>query len=187
MLYIVGLGNYGEIYKKNRHNVGWLFLDYLSNKLNCYFKAGKGDYAFADCNEFKLFKPLTFMNLSGIAVKQIVNYYKIELDKLIVIYDDADLPFGVLKFKLKGSAGSHNGMKSVIYYLNTEEIPRIRIGIGRPENNIPLKNWVLSNFKDEELKLLEDKFEKIYIALNIYKSGEVQRAVQFLNSKEVKI
>ncbi|MEO0143798.1 MAG: aminoacyl-tRNA hydrolase [candidate division WOR-3 bacterium] len=186
MLYIVGLGNYGEIYKKNRHNVGWIFLDYLSNKLNCNFRAGKGDYAMADCGEFKLFKPLTFMNLSGIAVKQIYDYYKISLEKLIIVYDDADLPLGTLRFKLKGSAGSHNGMKSVIYYLNTEEIPRIRIGIGRPEN-ISLKNWVLSDFKEEEIKILEEKFEKIYLALLLYNNGDVQKAIQLLNTKEVKI
>lgn len=186
MLYIVGLGNYGESYKRNRHNVGWIFLDYLSSKLNCSFRAGKGDYAIADCGKFKLFKPLTFMNLSGIAVKQIVDYYKLNLSNLIIIYDDADLPFGVIKFKLRGSAGTHNGMKSVLYYLGTEEIPRIRIGIGKPQN-LPLKDWVLSDFTDEELKILSEKFEKIYQGLLMYQMGEIQKALQFINTKEVKV
>ncbi len=184
-MYIVGLGNYGEPYKKHRHNVGWIFLDYLSKKLNCNFRAGKGDYAYADCGTFKLFKPLTYMNLSGIAVKQIVDYYKIELNKLVIVYDDADLPFGIIKFKLGGSAGSHNGMKSVIYYLNTENIARIKIGIGK-DPSIPLKDWVLSDFTDEELNALIEKFEKIYEALKLYGEGYVQKAVQMINTKEVK-
>jgi len=186
MLYIVGLGNYGDNYKKNRHNVGFIFLDYISKKLNCSFRKGNGDYAIADCFNFKLFKPLTFMNLSGIAVKQIVDYYKVNLENLIIVYDDADLDFGVIKFKLKGSAGSHNGMKSIIYYLNTENIPRIKIGIGRkPE--IPLRNWVLSNFSDDELLVLEEKFEKIYNALLLYEKGDKDKAIQLINTKEVKI
>jgi PTH1 family peptidyl-tRNA hydrolase len=186
MIYIVGLGNHGEIYRRNRHNVGFLFLDYISDKYKTNFRSGKGNFAVAETEDFKLFKPLTFMNIVGVVVKQIVDYYKISLNELLIVYDDADLAFGVVKFRLKGSAGSHNGMKSVIYYLESDEIPRIKIGIGR-NPNIPLKNWVLSNFTDEEMKVLYDRFEKIYSALLIYSKGEVQKAIQMINTKEVSI
>lgn len=186
MLYIVGLGNYGEIYKKNRHNAGWIFLDYLSKKINCSYKKGKGDYAYAQCKDFILFKPLTYMNISGIVVKQIVEHYRISLSQLIIVYDDADLEIGVIKFKLRGSAGSHNGMKSVIYYLRSEDVPRIRIGIGK-NPSMPLREWVLSDFTDEEINVLYDRFEKVYSGLLLYDKGEVEKAMQIINTKEVKI
>ncbi len=185
MLYIVGLGNKGERYSLTRHNVGWLFLDHLCN--SCAFRAGRGEYAYAEHELGLLFKPLTYMNLSGIAVRQIVEHFNVSLDRLIVVYDDVDIPLGRVRFRLKGSAGSHNGMKSVIYYLQTQEIPRVRIGIGRPKD-MSLKDWVLSKFSEKELDVLYRIFPSIVEGLRSFLEGNVDEALNIINSiKEVAI
>ncbi len=183
MLYLIGLGNKGERYRLNRHNVGWLFLDYVSGKWGCNFVAGKGEYAYSRCRNFYLFKPLTYMNLSGFAVKQIVEHFQVPLEQMVVIYDDVDLPFGTARFRLKGSPGTHNGMKSVVYYLETEQFPRVRIGVGRPPEGVPLSVWVLSDFSREELNILEEKvFPGILEGLILYDRGQVDRALERINT-----
>lgn len=136
MKIIVGLGNPGTRYENTRHNVGFLTLDVLANKFNCSFEREnfKGKIAETRYNGEKiiLLKPQTFMNLSGEAVVEILNFYKAEMEDVLIIYDDMDLPNGALKFKTSGSGGGHNGMNNIISLTGTNKIPRLKIGIDRP-------------------------------------------------------
>jgi len=175
MKVIVGLGNIGEKYTNNRHNVGFLLLDKLSKKIEKEIAESlewKNESKFKsfviktkiNSQEVLLVKPTTFMNLSGEAVKAIINFYKLTPKDIIVIYDDVDLPLGKTRLREKGSAGTHNGMKSIIEQLNTEEFPRIRIGIESRGEFAPkeqdLHSFVLSDFLGIEEKMLNDSLEE---------------------------
>ena len=185
-LFVIGLGNPGSEYAYTRHNVGWLFLDYVAYREEIKFKPGRGDFYIGEGERFVLVKPTTFMNLSGIAVKQVVEQYEINnLESLLVVLDDADLPFGRLRLRLKGSAGSHNGLASVIMELGTEEVPRLRIGIGRPEG-MRLRDYVLSEFTDEEIEVLRTEvFPVGYEGIKIYVEESPMKAINFINSKKI--
>jgi len=151
---IVGLGNPGKKYESTRHNVGFRTIDYLSAKYGIKVnrlkhKALIGDGVIDD-ERVLLVKPQTFMNLSGESIREIAEWYKLPMDNLIVIYDDADLPVGTIRIRPKGSSGTHNGMKSVIYQLQSDEFPRIRIGIGKAPEGWDLADYVLGRFGEEE-------------------------------------
>jgi PTH1 family peptidyl-tRNA hydrolase len=158
MYAIVGLGNPGKKYEHTRHNIGFLAVDYLAekhdikvNKIKHKALVGEG----VICGEkVLLVKPQTFMNLSGNAVREIVAYYKIQPEELIVIYDDVDLEMGRLRIRKRGSAGSHNGMKSIIYDIQQDDFPRVRVGIGG-ERKSGLANYVLGGFGKEERTIME--------------------------------
>lgn len=173
---IVGLGNPGKQYENTRHNVGFSTIDYLSDKYNIKlskigFKAAYGD-GFIDETRVVLVKPQTFMNLSGESVREIVNWYKIPLERVIVIYDDIDLELGKIRVRPKGSAGTHNGMKSIIYQLQEENFPRIRVGIGRPPEKWDLADYVLSRFPKEDWEIIFKSIEKAAeAAIMVTKSG----------------
>ncbi len=160
MRIVFGLGNPGETYQYTRHNIGFLFLDYLSSVYKIPFRSGKGDYCFTtfhlDDEEVLLVKPLTYMNLSGRAVAQVLERFTVELENILVVVDDFQLPFGTLRFRKKGSDGGHNGLKSIIYYLNSENFPRLRMGIGNGFTDAV--DFVLSPFTEEELKALQTLF-----------------------------
>lgn len=160
MKLIVGLGNPGKEYEKTRHNVGWMFIDYLSEKYGVNVDKKKHDSFLSEMmiNKEKvvLVKPLTYMNLSGIAVAKLKKWYKVESKDILVVFDDIDIPFGTVRYKIKGSGGSHNGMKNIIEQLATQDIPRIRIGIGGLKHEKQdLKDFVLERFAREELEKLE--------------------------------
>lgn len=149
---IVGLGNPGEKYEKTRHNTGFMAIDILArengitiSKKECHALTGKG--MIKDQNVL-LVKPQTFMNNSGQAVIELINYYD-TIDDLLIIYDDMDLPVGSIRFKQKGSAGGHNGIKSIISHLNSQEFDRLKVGIGHDEHRETI-NHVLSRFKEDE-------------------------------------
>lgn len=154
MYVIVGLGNPGDKYRLTRHNIGFLIIDELSKEYN--IKVDKIKHksligsGFINGEKVLLVKPQTFMNNSGEAVQSLVNYYNLDLEKLIIIYDDIDIDVGKVRIRKKGSAGSHNGMKSIIQYLKNPDFPRIRIGVGRPINQ-NLASFVLSKFPKEEI------------------------------------
>lgn len=157
MYIIVGLGNPGLKYQNTKHNVGFMSIDILADKLNIKvdkikFKAliGEGNYK---GEKIILVKPQTFMNLSGESVLQIMNFYKVEHSNLFVIYDDIDIDVGKLRIRQKGSSGTHNGMKNIIYLLGYDDFPRFRIGVSKPQN-MDLASYVLSKFSDDEIKLL---------------------------------
>ena len=170
MKLIVGLGNPGLEYKSTRHNIGFHFLDLYANKLNISFKEKfKGMYAKTKINDedIILLKPLTFMNLSGECVIKFVNYFKIKIEDILVIHDDLDLEVGKIKLKANGSSGGHNGIKSIISNLNSEEFKRLKIGIG---NNklYDTKDYVLGSFSSYEVDLIK-KLDNIVInILNDY-------------------
>lgn len=156
---ICGLGNPGREYENTRHNMGFLTMDVLSSRLGIPIKKikhkaliGEG---FVGNKKVVLVKPQTYMNLSGEAVRPIMDYYKAELSDLIVAYDDIDLAVGDLRIRKSGSAGTHNGMRSIIYLLGRDDFPRIRIGIGE-HGVVPLDKYVLGKYTDEERPLLAD-------------------------------
>lgn len=168
MKLIVGLGNVGNKYTFTRHNVGFMLADSIAlnsdlsfkenSRLKCYITKFS-----ANNEEFLLIKPTTFMNLSGEAVRAVVDYYKIDLKGVLVVYDDLSLEIGKIRFRADGSDGGHNGIKSVIQHLGTKNVARLKIGIG-PQPNIPSEVFVLQNFSKEEL-------DKMKETLSIAKDG----------------
>lgn len=184
---IVGLGNPGRQYELTRHNAGFLFADLLADKLSANINKiqFKSVTTVIDLSGKKclLMKPQTFMNNSGEAVKQAAAFYKIPPEKIIVIFDDISLPCGKLRIRRKGSAGGHNGIKSIIYHLNSDNFPRIKLGVGeKPHPDYELADWVLSNFKKDELPLLREAAEKACDAAELMVNGNADKAMSNFNS-----
>lgn len=155
---IIGLGNPGKKYEKTRHNIGFMVMDELGRRSNISFDKNKFtcDYHIGLIHgEKALFvKPQTFMNLSGEGVRPLLDYYKVDFQDVLVIYDDLDLPTGKIRLRGKGGHGGHNGIRSLIDHLGTREFKRLRIGIGRPLDATPVVNYVLQSFgKDEAEKV----------------------------------
>ena len=153
---IVGLGNPGRKYMHTRHNVGFDVVEVLSQKydiplqkLRCKAAVGEGRIR---GQRVVLAQPQTFMNLSGESVVQLWNWYKPESDSMLICFDDVDLPEGRLRFRPSGSAGTHNGMRNIIYLLGRDDFPRLRVGIGRPAEGWDMKDWVLSGYDTPELR-----------------------------------
>ena len=156
MFVIVGLGNPGKKYEHTRHNVGFDIIEVLSQRNNiplgsARHKAEIGEGRIGN-ERVVLARPQTYMNLSGESVVMLSNWYKPEFDQLIVCYDDVDLPAGKVRFRMSGSAGTHNGMRNIIYLLGRDYFPRIRVGIGRPEDGWDLKDYVLAGYNTPELR-----------------------------------
>lgn len=185
MYLIVGLGNPEVEYSKTRHNMGFNTINKIAQQYHIEINKTKfqGLYESAIIEEQKviLVKPQTYMNLSGNCVKEIVDFYKISKEEILVIYDDMDIEPGKIKIRKKGSAGGHNGMKSIIQMLGTEEFSRIRIGIGRPEHNGDEINYVIGAIPEEEIPKLEEGVEKAKEAvIEILKNG-IDSAMNKLN------
>jgi len=153
---VIGLGNPGKKYELTRHNVGFRVVDYIANEYNIPFKSGKGDYYFAELlrkgERILLVKPVTYMNESGRAIYQILKYFPISEEDLLIVYDDYFLPFGTLRFRPEGSDGGHNGLKSIIYHLHSNKFDRLRFGIGSDFDDSV--SYVLSKFSKPEDKLV---------------------------------
>lgn len=159
---IAGLGNPGREYELTRHNAGFLALDILADKYDINVtklkhKALTGTGMIGG-HKVMLVKPQTYMNLSGESLREVLAYYKIPVEKLIVIYDDIDLKAGDLRIRKKGSAGTHNGMKSIIYQLDSDEFPRIRVGIGNDRRG-SLTDYVIGRLSEEEIKEIKPAIE----------------------------
>lgn len=175
MYLVVGLGNPGKRFENTRHNLGFITVDRLSDTQGIAVKkiAFKGlmGEGIIESEKVLLLKPQTYMNLSGESVREAVAYYKIDPEKLIVIYDDIDVEIGKIRIRKKGSAGSHNGMSSVIYQLKRDDFPRIRIGIGR-SSRMRLRDYVTGGFSKEEIPLLEEAVDKsVKAIISIMKEG----------------
>ncbi|MDZ5474328.1 aminoacyl-tRNA hydrolase [Bacillus sp. 31A1R] len=159
MKLIVGLGNPGKQYDQTRHNIGFEVIDKLSDRLNIPLDQSKfkGVYGVGYVNGERVFllKPLTYMNLSGESIRAVMDYFDIDVEDLVVIYDDLDLPVGKIRLRQKGSAGGHNGIKSTIAHVGTQNFNRIRIGIDRPTNGMKVSDYVLGRFTKEEQDVLE--------------------------------
>ena len=176
MYLIVGLGNPEEDYSKTRHNMGFNVINKLAEKYNIEVNKKKFDGLCGDGmienKKVILLKPQTYMNLSGKSIAQAVNFYKIPLENIIVIYDDVDIDIGLIRIRKQGSSGSHNGMKSVIEELSSEDFARIRVGIGKPKYDNDMINYVLGAIPEEELKSLNEGIDKAEKAIEeILKSG----------------
>lgn len=169
---IVGLGNPGAQYANTRHNTGWMALDAFARKHNVAFDQHRfhgltGDLVF-NGEKVILLKPLTYMNLSGLAVAPAVRFFKMDLTDLLVVYDDLDLKPGTLRMRVKGSAGGHNGMKSIIQELGTDEFPRLRIGIGRPAPGWSVVDWVLAPFGPDDQATMAETLPRAVEAIESF-------------------
>ena len=170
---IVGLGNIGEKYQLTRHNVGFMVIDEMTKNLATSNINNSNFQSTLLKSGYNLFsKPTTFMNNSGLAVHAIKEYYKINLENIIVIHDDLDLPFGTVKFKIGGGHGGHNGLRSLDAHI-TKEYIRIRVGIGKPKDKADVANYVLSNFSKEELNKLADIINHIIEAIEALKTEDI--------------
>lgn len=160
MYLIVGLGNPESDYSKTRHNMGFNVINKLATQYTIDINKSKfkGLYGtgIIEGEKVILLKPQTFMNLSGESVIEVMNFYKIEPSELIVIYDDFDTDSGLIRIRKNGSAGSHNGMKSVINCINTDKFCRVRVGIGRPQDNTDMITYVIGHVPEEEMKILDE-------------------------------
>ncbi len=185
MYLIVGLGNPEPQYSKTRHNMGFDTVNLVAKKHNIEFnkKGFDGIYGSGEIEGEKviLLKPQTYMNESGKSIIQVKNFYKIENEKIIVIYDDIDLDIGVVKLRKKGGAGTHNGMKSVVSNLETTEFPHIRIGIGMPEFKEILISYVINKLTEEEYEKLMPAIEKAASAVEIIIRDGIDNAMNQLN------
>lgn len=184
---IVGLGNFGLSYDETRHNVGFALIDRFAKKHQVSFKEKKklegwiGKTLF-EGNELYLLKPTTFMNLSGKAVKKCAHIYNIAPSHILVLVDDIDLPFSEIRIKPKGGAGTHNGLKSVEFFLNTQEYMRLRVGIGKPSQT-HLEKYVLEKFSSEELQVLDESLNRAVEVLEIFFKQGIEQAMQIANTK----
>jgi len=156
---VVGLGNPGRAYANTRHNVGFDTIDLLAERNNIKinkikFKSVYGEGTIGN-EKVLLVKPQTFMNNSGITVRDIYQFYKLPIENIIVIVDDIDIPFATVRIRGKGSAGSHNGLKSIIYLLQRDDFPRVKIGIGKKQDNQDLADFVLSRFSKDDQEIIE--------------------------------
>lgn len=162
---IVGLGNPGREYEKTRHNCGFQAMDTLAQKLGCAIDKGKFQGLYGQCSyhgiRLLLLKPQTYMNLSGRSVLQLSAFFKIPPQRIIVLFDDISLPPGRLRIRANGSAGGHNGIKSIIQELGSQDFPRVKIGVGaKPHPDYDLADWVLSAFSSAEEKELAPALER---------------------------
>ncbi len=162
MKIVVGLGNFGDKYAYTFHNMGFLSVECLADKLGLKFDRRECDTLIAvgyrNGEKILLAKPLTYMNLSGVAVKQLLAKYKVEPKDLIVLFDDVDIPKGNVRVRLKGSGGTHNGMRNIIEKIGTIEFPRVRIGIGPVPEHVPIADYVLSDVPKAERQMFFDAF-----------------------------
>ena len=191
-IYLIGLGNPGKKYSNNRHNIGFLLLKNLSKKYNSNFILK--DKLKSSCAEFKLnnstyrlFLPNTFMNNSGDAVRAILDWYKINLNQIFIIVDDKDLPLGKIRFRKKGGSGGHNGLKSIIEKLQTQNFNRIRIGIGSPRSTNGTTNFntvshVLGNISKEEKSILDKAYKRVIESLEQLNTKKEEYIIDELNS-----
>lgn len=184
---IVGLGNPGKKYEFTRHNIGFMFLDFFAGDRN--LKINKIKFKAVCCEtvidgkKCVLMKPQTYMNNSGEAVREAADFYKIPTENIIVIFDDVSLETAKIRIRRKGSAGGHNGIKSIISHLGSEEFPRIKIGVGeKPHEEMDLADWVLSSFSKKELEQLKESAKKAEDIISLMVDGKTEDAMSKYNS-----
>ena len=185
---VVGLGNPGAEYANTRHNAGFLAVDHIARRLGAQidrarFRALVGEANWGD-HRVLLMKPQTFMNLSGEAVREAAAFYKIPPEHVIVIADDVNFAPGKLRVRAKGSDGGHNGLKSIIYQLQSDAFPRVKVGVGvKPHPEYDLAAWVLSTFSKEEGEALAASFDRIYEGISLILGDDLPAAMQACNGK----
>ena len=187
MYLIVGLGNPGKNYDKTRHNVGFDTIDLLADRLGIKvnkikFKSLYGE-GLVNGKKIVLLKPQTFMNNSGIAVREARDFFKVDIENILLIVDDIDIEFSSIKIKKKGSSGSHNGLKSVIYHLQDDEFPRIKVGIGKKHPNQDLADFVLGRFSSEDRKKIDQTILDAAKAVEMAIEYDMDKAMNNYNNK----
>ena len=183
MIAFVGLGNPGDKYADTKHNAGFWILDEMASRYKISFKPGKGDYVVAiKPNKFLLFKPTTGMNNSGKAVQDISNSWNLITKDICIILDDVDLPLDVIRIRPRGGDGSHRGLESIIYSLNTNEFPRLRFGIGTDEKMRPAENYVLKPFNSNDQKTSAGAVKKAADALDSIIFNGLDKTMNIFNS-----
>ena len=182
---IVGLGNPGRKFERNRHNVGFMLLNRLSSRLGVTFGTVESKGLVAKSSYLGerviLVKPQMYMNKSGVAVSSLVHFYKVRMDNFLVAYDDVDLPLGTLRLRTSGSSAGQKGMQSIIDRLGTEEFPRLRIGTGRPPGRMEAADYVLQDFPKDETELLADALNRAVEAVLTYLQYGLDRAMNTYN------
>lgn len=177
MRLILGIGNPGNKHKYNRHNVGFMVLDHLASLNSLTFSASRGDYYSApgslNGNDYLLIKPTTYVNNSGIAVKQAIENYNLDVKDLLIVHDDVNLPHSEIRVKARGGDGGHNGLSSVIWHLMSDDFARIRIGVGSNFEKGEMAEYVLSNFSSEEMRTLKETFKTIETLIAEFIKGGV--------------
>jgi PTH1 family peptidyl-tRNA hydrolase len=189
MKLIVGLGNIGKEYQATRHNIGFMFLEYLKEDWNLEFKEEKAFKGYVasqiiDGTKTYFLMPTTYMNLSGEAVQALSSYYKIEVEDILVIYDDMDLPVGESRYKKKGSSGGQNGMGDIIQKLGTDKISRLKIGIGKGKGHLRGKDYVLSKFDNEEATIIREEIKKQEEGIRIFIKSGIEKTMNEMNRKK---
>lgn len=189
MKLIVGLGNPGPKYQYNRHNVGFMVVDRFADRYRIDLSIKKKKAVFGrgklDGEDVVLLKPQTFMNLSGEAVLYLASFLKVKTTDIVVVADDMELPFGKIRIRRHGGSGGHNGIKSLIYSLKSENFPRIRFGIGRPDvySVKELCDYVLEDFSPEEMKAFEMESEKVVEALYVMMTDSIEEAMNKFSNR----
>ncbi len=179
---IAGLGNIGKQYERTRHNAGFLAIDYIAESLGVKidrvkFHATVCEAAFGGVRVL-LMKPTTLMNNSGVAIGEAASFYKIPPENIIVLHDEISFDPGVIRIRRKGSAGGHNGLKSIIAHLSSEEFPRVKIGVGKkPDPQYDLVDWVLGKFPDKDAESLASRYADIKAACEMMVSGRIDEAM----------
>ena len=182
MKIIVGLGNPGDNYSLTKHNFGFWVIDKLVKQSSLKYKAGKGDYVYAKSEECMFVKPTTYVNNSGIAINQILNYYDIlTSDDIIVVYDDIDIDLGTIKFKSQGSDGGHNGIKSIIYHIKTDCFDRLKLGIATSMVMRPSEKYVLKPFPKKYNNLIDEVLDNATSGVNYYLKNGINETMNNFN------
>ena len=179
---LVGLGNPGEKYSETKHNFGFWVLDRFAEKRSMTFKVGKGNYLLAKKKETICIKPTTYMNYSGQAVSDIKQFFKLESENFLIIYDDIDLHLGTLRYRKNGGTGGHKGVESIIYNLQSDKFNRLRIGIATDEKLRPAEKFVLSPFNSKHIQLKIEMIEKACESIEYYLSHNFNKTMNKYNT-----
>ena len=182
MKIIVGLGNPGDNYSLTKHNFGFWVIDELVKQGSLKYKAGKGDYVYAKSNDCMFVKPTTYINGSGVAINQVLNYYDgLTSNDIIVVYDDIDIDFGKIKFRSQGSDGGHNGIKSIIYHLKTDYFDRLKLGIATSMAMRPSEKYVLKPFPKKYNILIDEVLDNAIDGINYYLKNGIKKTMNNFN------
>lgn len=180
---VVGLGNIGKQYERTRHNVGFLAIDYIAERLGVKIDRVKFHASVCECNiggvGVLLMKPSTLMNNSGIAIAEAAGFYKIPPENVIVLHDEISFDPGKIRIRRKGSAGGHNGLKSIIAHLGSQDFPRVKIGVGqKPSPEYDLADFVLSKLPDADFAQISERFPDIFESVKLITAGDIETAMQ---------
>ncbi len=180
---IIGLGNPGDRYANTRHNAGFMVIDELARRWQLEFRPGKGNYVFAKSapQDAFLMKPGTFMNNSGQAVRHLMDYFKIDTENCMLVFDDLDILFPEIRLRKQGGAGTHRGMQSVIQHLDQPNFPRMRMGIGGDQGRRLSEDFVLENYSKEELNILPEQLGKAADAVEYWLKGDIDNTMNRFN------